>query len=97
MIVTKKSEPARFPQKVMNQWRSILKGLIRRWIAATVVNIKDPVQRSDPVRTIMVRPYGKTRAASVRIRPGAFSWYHGDVIVDRRVAQAKDRDRKSVV
>lgn len=35
------------------------------------------VNRSAPVRTIMTRPTGKSIAPVVRMRPGAFSWYHG--------------------
>jgi hypothetical protein len=52
---------------------------------------KLPVHRSAPVRTTMHRPYGKTSADKVRMRPGAFSWYQGDAFVDRTVAQAKER------
>jgi hypothetical protein len=38
----------------------------------------------------MHRPYGKIKAAIVRIRPGAFSWYHGAVLVLKTDAQAND-------
>lgn len=43
-----------------NQCSNILTGEIRRCSAATVVNMNDPVQRSVPVTTTMVRPKGKT-------------------------------------
>lgn len=56
-----------------------------------VLTRKLPVHRSAPVRTIMHKPYGKTSAAKVRMRPGAFFWYQGDVLVESAVAQAKDR------
>jgi hypothetical protein len=51
--------------------------------------MKLPVHKSAPVSTIMHSPYGKTSADTVRIRPGAFSWYQGDAFVDKAVAQAK--------
>lgn len=35
--------------------------------------IKDPVQRSAPVKMIIHKPYGKTKALMVLISPGAFS------------------------
>jgi hypothetical protein len=56
-----------------------------------VVYIKLPVQRSEPVMTTIVSPYGKTKADIVRIRPAALSWYHGDEFVLKRVAHANDR------
>ena len=37
----------------------------------------------------MHKPYGKTRALMVRIKPGAFSWNHGVVPVLKTVPQAK--------
>ena len=37
MRATRKSEPARLPQKVMNQWRSIFWRLSRRCMTATAV------------------------------------------------------------
>lgn len=52
--------------------------------------IKVPVQRSAPVNTINTNPHGKTIAPAVLIRPGAFSWNHGAVIVLSDVAAAKD-------
>jgi hypothetical protein len=38
MMAITKSEPARLPQKVMNQWRSVFKGEMRRWRQAIVVS-----------------------------------------------------------
>lgn len=58
-------------------------------VSCKPLTINDPVQRSAPVRMIMHKPYGKTRALIVRIRPGAFSWNHGVVPVLRTVPQAK--------
>lgn len=74
MMLTMKREPARFPKNVTNQWITIFKGLMRRVTAATVVNMKEPVQRSRPVTTMMHKPYGKIMAPMVRMSPGAFSW-----------------------
>ena len=37
MRATRRSEPARLPQKVMNQWRSIFWRLSRRCMTATAV------------------------------------------------------------
>jgi hypothetical protein len=53
--------------------------------------MKLPVQRSDPVMTMAVRPHGKIRAAIVRISPGAFFWNHGAALVLSVVAHAKER------
>lgn len=53
--------------------------------------MKDPVQRSAPVKIIMHKPYGKTSAEIVRIRPGALSWNQVVVLVLRAVPQAKAR------
>jgi len=52
---------------------------------------KEPVHRSLPVSTTMHKPYGKTKAAIVRIKPGASDWYHGEAFVLMSVAQAKAR------
>lgn len=51
--------------------------------------IKDPVQRSAPVKMIIHKPYGKTKALMVLISPGAFSWNQGVALVLRAVPQAK--------
>jgi len=53
--------------------------------------MKLPVHRSLPVICTITRPYGNTSAAIVLIRPGAFSWYHGEVLVEMSVAHAKDK------
>lgn len=45
------------------------------------------VNKSDPDNTIMISPTGKKQAPIVLIRPGAFSWYHSLVSVDRATAQ----------
>lgn len=50
-----------------------------------------PVQRSAPVSTIITKPKGKINAPIDRIKPGAFSWYHGDAFVLRALAAAKER------
>lgn len=50
--------------------------------------MKEPVQRSAPVKIIMHSPYGKIRALIVRIRPGAFSWNQGVALVLRTDPQA---------
>lgn len=52
--------------------------------------MNDPVQRSVPVTMTNVKPNGKTSAAIVRIRPGAFSWNQGAVLVLIKTAQAND-------
>ena len=52
--------------------------------------MKVAVTSSEPVRTIMQRPYGKTRAEIVRIKPGASDWYQGDALVLTAVAQTKE-------
>lgn len=72
MIATTNREPAKLPQKVINQCVSILKGLIRPRMAAIVVNMKLAVQRSDAVITMAVKPQGKVSAAIILISPGAF-------------------------
>ncbi|KAH9810093.1 hypothetical protein Tdes44962_MAKER01065 [Teratosphaeria destructans] len=38
---------------------------------------------------MVTSPNGKMRAPIIRIKPGAFSWYHGAVFVDSRAAHAK--------
>lgn len=91
MIATMNSDPARFPQKVMNQCNSIFVTDSRLCNTETVVYINVPVQRSAPVKTIITKPYGKTIAPSIRIKPGALTWYHGLVLVLREVAAAKER------
>ena len=48
------------------------------------------MQRSEPVRMIIHRPYGKINAAIVRIKPGAFSWNQGAVFVLNTDAHAND-------
>ena len=39
----------------------------------------------------MTNPYGKNSAEIVLIKPGAFSWYHGALLVLREVAHANAR------
>lgn len=56
-----------------------------------MVNKNDPVQRSAPKTTIVTRPQGNTTAPSIRIEPGALSWYQGAVFVLRDAAHAKAR------
>jgi hypothetical protein len=56
IIATMKRDPAKFPQNVTNQCISIFQILRRRWSTETVVYMNEPVHRSDPVRTTMVRP-----------------------------------------
>jgi hypothetical protein len=51
------------------------------------MNIMLDVKRSAPVRMIITRPMGNMRAPAVRIRPGAWVWYQGAVLVERRTAQ----------
>lgn len=51
--------------------------------------MKLPVQRSVPVTTTIVKPKGKMTAPIIRISPGAFSWYQGEVLVLKETAQAK--------
>lgn len=53
--------------------------------------MNEPVQRSEPVKTTMTRPMGKIMAEIILMRPGAFSWYHGDEFVTSETAQAKDK------
>ena len=96
MTATRNRLPARLPQNVTNQCNSILPTLSLLCSTLTVVYMKLPVQRSVPVSTIMHRPYGNTSAASTRIRPGAFSWYHGDELTVRSVAQAKDKSMPAI-
>ena len=60
-------------------------------VEAFVLTRKLPVHRSAPVRTTMHKPYVKTSADKVRMRPGAFSWYQGDAFVESAVAQANDK------
>ena len=60
---------------------------MRRWTKAVVMNIVLEVKRSAPARTIMTSPTGNISAPAVRIRPGAFSWYHEAVSVERSTAQ----------
>ena len=48
------------------------------------------VKRSEPLRTIMMSPTGKNMAEIVRIRPGAFCWYHGAASVANITAQLPD-------
>jgi len=49
------------------------------------------VYRSAPVSATKMRPMGKRPAAMVLIRPGAFSWYQGAVLVERVMAHPKPR------
>jgi hypothetical protein len=58
-------------------------------ILTAISTMKEPVHRSAPVKMIMHNPYGKTKAAMVRMRPGALSWNQGVVLVLRTVPQAK--------
>jgi hypothetical protein len=60
------------------------------------MNIMLEVKRSAPVRTIITRPIGNTSAPAVRIRPGALSWYHGAVSVERRTAQLRFVSKRGV-
>ena len=53
--------------------------------------MKVPVTRSAPVKMIITRPMGKTIAEIILIKPGAFSWYHGALLVMRDTAAAKAR------
>ena len=61
-----------------------------------MVNKKDPVQRSAPETTIVTRPHGNTTAPSIRIKPGAFSWYQGAVFVLSVAAHAKARMQPAI-
>ena len=88
--------PARLPKNVMTQCMSIFITPSRRCKTDIVVNMKLPVQRSDPVSTTETRPKGKITAPIILISPGAFSWYQGAVIVDRRAAQANDRRQPAI-
>lgn len=36
-----------------------------------------------------VIPIGNTRAPKVRIKPGAFSWYHGEALVETTMEHPK--------
>jgi hypothetical protein len=51
------------------------------------MNIMLLVGGSAPVRTIITRPMGNRRPPAMRIRPGAWVWYQGAVLVERRTAQ----------
>ena len=51
------------------------------------MNITFVVKRSAPDSTIITRPIGKKSELTLRIRPGAFSWYQGAASVERRTAQ----------
>lgn len=44
------------------------------------LTIQLDVKRSAPVRVIITRPIGNSKAPIKRIKPGAFSWYHGAVL-----------------
>jgi hypothetical protein len=83
--------PARLPKKVIAQCMSIFTTPSRRCKTDIVVNMKLPVQRSEPVSTMETRPKGKMIAPIILINPGAFSWYHGAVFVMRSAAQANER------
>lgn len=91
MMETMNRDPARLPQKVMNQWSSILQMGKRRCRTDTAVYMNVPVHRSAPVRTISTKPYGKTMAPRRRAGPGAFSWSHGLVLAVKHEAAAKER------
>jgi hypothetical protein len=62
MMARVNNDPARFPQKQMNQCINILETDIRRCKHATVVYMKLPVHKSEPVSVIIVKPYGNTSA-----------------------------------
>lgn len=89
IIATTNNEPARFPQNVTNQCTSMRHQGSLRCNAATVVNRNELVQRSAPVRRIIDKPYGKIKALTVRINPGALPWYHEAALVLSNVPQAK--------
>ena len=51
--------------------------------------MNEPVTRSEPVMTTITRPMGKIMAPNILIRPGAFSWYQGELLTTRQTAAAK--------
>ena len=98
----KKSMPARLPRNEVTQMLVSSMMVHLRCRKAVIMNYKVLattsypcdvlammllVNKSAPLRTIMISPTGKKQEPMVLMSPGAFSWYHGAVSVASATAQ----------